>query len=90
MELLEFLAVGLAAGWVMGKIRRGSGYGFFGNLIIGAIGSLIGWFVKGFLKIETPNLLAQLTMAVVGAVIFFLLMSLLKRKKKKSKEDDDE
>ena len=91
MQMLRFLVIGLVAGWVMGKIRRGSGYGFFGNLIIGAIGSFIGWFIMGFLKVETPNLLAQLAMAVVGAVVFFLVMGLFKRKKgKKSDEDDDE
>jgi uncharacterized membrane protein YeaQ/YmgE (transglycosylase-associated protein family) len=90
MPILEFLVVGLAAGWVMGKIRRGRGYGFFGNLLIGAIGSLIGWFIMGFLRVESPNLLAQLSMAVVGAVVFFLIMSVLRREGKKSKENDDE
>jgi uncharacterized membrane protein YeaQ/YmgE (transglycosylase-associated protein family) len=89
MQLLEFLVVGIAAGWIMGKIRRGEGYGLIGNLIVGAIGSFIGWFLMGFLKVETPNILAQIAMAVVGAVVFFLAIGLLKRKKKK-KEDDDE
>ena len=91
VELLEFIGIGLVAGWIMGKIRRGRGYGFFGNLLIGAIGSLIGWFMMGFLKVAAPNIIARLTMAVLGAVIFFLVMSLFKRKKrKKSDEDDDE
>ena len=83
MQLLKFLAVGLAAGWIMGKIRRGRGYGLVGNLVIGAIGSLIGWFLMGFLKVNTSNLFAQIAMAVMGAATFFLLMSLLKRKRRK-------
>jgi len=83
MQLLKFLVVGLAAGWIMGKIRRGRGYGLIGNLIIGAIGSLIGWFLMGFLKVNTSNLFAQIAMAVMGAATFFLLMSLLKRKRRK-------
>ena len=74
----------------MGKIRRGRGYGLIGNLIIGAIGSLIGWFLMGFLKVEAPNLFARIALAVMGAVIFFLLMGLLKRKRKKTSEDNDE
>ena len=91
MQLLEFLGVGLAAGWIMGKIRRGRGYGLVGNLVVGVIGSFIGWFVMGFLKVETPNLFTQLAMAVVGAVVFFFVIGLFKRKKrKKSDEDDDE
>jgi uncharacterized membrane protein YeaQ/YmgE (transglycosylase-associated protein family) len=88
MQLLQFLAVGLAAGWIMGKIRRGKGYGLVGNLVIGAIGSFIGWYLMGFLKVESPNLLVQIAMAVMGAVVFFLAMAALKRKKKKSDEDD--
>ena len=88
MQLVEFVIVGLAAGWIMGKIRRGKGYGLMGNLIIGAIGSCIGWFLMGFLKVETPNIFARIAMAVVGAVVFFLAMNLLRWKKKKKDEDD--
>jgi uncharacterized membrane protein YeaQ/YmgE (transglycosylase-associated protein family) len=91
MGLVQFLIVGLAAGWMIGKIRRGRGYGLVGNLVIGAIGSLIGWFLMGFLKMETPNVFAQIAMAVVGAMAFFLVMSLFKKKKRrKSDEDDDD
>jgi len=89
MQLLEFILVGLAAGWIMGRIRRGEGYGLIGNLTIGAIGSIIGWFLLGFLQIESPNIFAQIAMAVVGAVIFFLVMGLMKRKKKKKSDDDE-
>jgi uncharacterized membrane protein YeaQ/YmgE (transglycosylase-associated protein family) len=91
MDLLRFLIVGLVAGWVLGKIRRGRGYGFFGNLLIGALGSLIGWFLAGFLKMQASNILEQIAMAVAGAVVFFLILGLLKPKKgKKSSEDDVE
>ena len=90
MQLVEFLVVGLVAGWIMGRIRRGKGYGLIGNLIIGAIGSFIGWFLMGFLKVETPNLLTRIAMAVMGAVVFFLVMGALKWKKKKKSDEDDE
>ena len=88
MKLAQFLIVGLAAGWIMGKIRRGEGYGLVGNLVIGAIGSFIGWFLMGFLKVEAPNIFAQIAMAVMGAIVFFLIMGSLRWKKKKSDEDD--
>ena len=88
MQLVEFLVVGLAAGWIMGKIRRGEGYGLIGNLVIGAIGSCIGWFLMGFLKVEAPNIFARIAMAVMGAAVFFLIAGIFRRKKKKSDEDD--
>ena len=74
----------------MGKIRHGHGYSFFGNLFVGAVGSLIGWFLMGFLKVQAPTLLAQVAMAVAGAVVFFLIIGLFKGKRRKaaSKEDD--
>ena len=86
MGLFQFLLVGSVAGWIMGRIRRGKGYGIIGNLFIGAIGSFIGWYIMGFLKIEAPNIFARIAMAVVGAVVFFLIMGALKWRKKKDED----
>ena len=90
MQFFEFLVVGVAAGWIMGRIRRGEGYGLIGNLVVGAIGSFIGWFLMGFMKVQEPNVFTQIGMAVMGAVVFFLALNLLRfKKKKKSDEEDD-
>jgi uncharacterized membrane protein YeaQ/YmgE (transglycosylase-associated protein family) len=90
MELIRFLVIGVAAGWIMGKIRRGRGYGIIGNLCVGTVGSLIGWFMMGLLKIEASNLLAQIAMAVAGAIVFFLLVgSFAGRRSRKNKEEDE-
>src|SRR5262249_29766028 len=40
--LLVTLVVGLIAGWLAGKIVRGSGFGLIGDLVIGVIGAFIG------------------------------------------------
>ena len=40
-HLLLFLLIGVAAGFLAGKIMRGVGYGLVGDLIIGVIGSFI-------------------------------------------------
>jgi len=91
MALLEFLGIGLAAGWIMGRVTRGRGFGLVGNLIVGVIGSLVGGFVFGFLGLAATNSIGSLLMAVVGAIVFFLLLSFLKPgKHKKSKKDSDE
>ena len=66
----------------MGKIRRGRGYGLFGNLLVGAVGSFFGWFLMGFFKVQSSNLLVQIALAVVGAVLFFRLVGLLRWKRK--------
>lgn len=74
----------------MGKIRRGEGYGIVGNLVIGALGSVIGWFLAGLLQIEARNLLGQIAMAVAGAVVFFLLVGSFKWKRRKKSKSEDE
>jgi uncharacterized membrane protein YeaQ/YmgE (transglycosylase-associated protein family) len=33
MEFLWFLLIGLAAGWLAGKITKGSGFGVLGDLV---------------------------------------------------------
>ena len=35
-SLLVILVVGIVAGWLAGKIVRGSGFGLIGDLIVGA------------------------------------------------------
>jgi uncharacterized membrane protein YeaQ/YmgE (transglycosylase-associated protein family) len=91
MSLLQFLCIGLVAGWIMGRITRGRGFGFLGNLIVGAMGSLVGGFVFGFLGLSATNSVGSLVMAVVGAIVFFLLLSFLRpnRHKKLKKESDE-
>ena len=41
-SLISFLLIGLAAGWIVGKILEGRSFGLAGNLIIGMIGSVVG------------------------------------------------
>jgi uncharacterized membrane protein YeaQ/YmgE (transglycosylase-associated protein family) len=90
VELVRFILVGLIAGWVLGKIRRGKGYGFIGNLVVGAIGSVVGWFLKGLLHLKVPNFFAQIALAVAGAIVFFLLVSPLKWKHRKTSKGDND
>lgn len=89
MQFLRFLAVGLLAGWIMGRATRGEGFGLLGNLLVGSIGSFIGWFVFGFLNIADTNWIGSLVAAVVGAVVFFVVVGLFKPRKKKLKEESE-
>jgi uncharacterized membrane protein YeaQ/YmgE (transglycosylase-associated protein family) len=92
MPLLEFFLVGLSAGWVIGKVRNGEkgGYGLVKSLVIGVIGSFIGWFLMGFLGVDGSHLVVRIVMAILGATLFFFVVSLVKGKKKKKSEDEDE
>ena len=40
-SLLVILFVGIVAGWLAGKVVRGSGFGLLGDLVIGVVGAFI-------------------------------------------------
>ena len=79
MNLLWFLLIGLAAGWLAGQILKGGGFGLWGDLIVGVIGALLGGFLFGLLGISAGGLLGSLITATVGAIVLLLLLRLIKR-----------
>jgi len=81
MILLIYLAlVGLVAGWAAGKIMKGSGYGLVMDLALGVIGSLVGNWIMRMLGLITPsNLVAQIVVAIVGAVVVVAVVRMLKK-----------
>ena len=78
-NLLYFLLIGLVAGWLAGKVMKGSGYGLIGDLIIGVVGAFLGGWIFGLLHIAAGGLLGLLVTAFVGAVVLVWLLRMLKR-----------
>ena len=78
-NIIWFLIIGIAAGWIAGQIMKGSGFGTIGNLIVGIVGALVGGFVFSLLGITAGGLLGSLIMAVIGAVIFLYIASFFRR-----------
>lgn len=79
MHIILFLLIGTAAGWLAGKLVKGTGFGLVENLIIGVIGALIGGFVFGALNVDVGGLLGRLIAATVGAIILLYLLKLIRR-----------
>ena len=67
-HLLLFLLIGLAAGFLAGKITKGSGFGAMWNIIIGVVGSFVGGILFWLVGLSTTNVIGQLIAATVGAV----------------------
>ena len=42
------IVVGAVVGWLAGLIVKGSGYGFWGDVLIGIGGSILGWVHLSF------------------------------------------
>ena len=80
MNLLWFILIGLAAGFLAGAVVKGHGFGLFGNLIVGVVGALLGGFLFGVLGIVSVSIVGNLISAFVGAVVLLLLIGFIKRK----------
>ena len=77
MEIVYFLIFGAVAGWIAGLISKGGGFGLIGNIIVGILGAVIGGMLADAFDIATGSLLAQLAMAVVGALVLLFLLNFI-------------
>ena len=80
LYLVWFLLIGILAGYITGRLTKGSGFGVPGDLVIGVLGSFLGGFLFRLLGIEAYSLLGQLIMAVIGALVLLKLVGYLRNK----------
>jgi uncharacterized membrane protein YeaQ/YmgE (transglycosylase-associated protein family) len=80
-SLLVILVVGIVAGWLAGKLVRGSGFGLIGDLIVGIIGALIGRWLFSALKVSIGiNFWVDAILtATIGAVVLLFILRLIRR-----------
>ena len=83
MDILYAILIGLGAGWLAGVLRRGSGFGLLGNLIVGALGAVLGGFLAKLIGITAYGLLGRLAIATGGAVLLLFLLALISGKSKR-------
>ncbi|TGM72551.1 GlsB/YeaQ/YmgE family stress response membrane protein [Leptospira mtsangambouensis] len=79
-SFIWFLLIGLVAGWLAGRILRGKGFGLIANLVIGVVGSFLGGIVFRFFGFITNNLIAELIVAVVGAILLIFIAGMIKKR----------
>jgi uncharacterized membrane protein YeaQ/YmgE (transglycosylase-associated protein family) len=78
--IITTLVVGIAAGWLAGKIMKGSGYGLLGDLVVGILGAFLGGWLFGVLGIYIGGgLVGSLITATVGALLLLFAVRLIKR-----------
>jgi uncharacterized membrane protein YeaQ/YmgE (transglycosylase-associated protein family) len=83
MGLIATIVIGALAGWIAGQLLRGSGYGFWLNLGLGIVGSIIGgWLGSLILGVDLVSgfNLTTLVTSVVGAVVVVLVYRLITRR----------
>jgi uncharacterized membrane protein YeaQ/YmgE (transglycosylase-associated protein family) len=77
--ILVILFVGLVAGWLAGKIVRGTGFGIIGDILVGIAGALIASFVFPKLGIHLgAGLVSEIIYSAIGAVLLLLIVRLVR------------
>jgi uncharacterized membrane protein YeaQ/YmgE (transglycosylase-associated protein family) len=77
---LEWIVVGMIAGWLAGKVMSGRGYGVIVDIILGLLGGVLGGWIFGKLGVwPAGGILGSLIVAFIGAVILVGITRLLKR-----------
>jgi uncharacterized membrane protein YeaQ/YmgE (transglycosylase-associated protein family) len=78
-SLIVILFVGLVAGWLAGKIVRGTGFGIIGDILVGIGGALVATFLFPRLGIHLGfGLVSEIIYSAIGAIILLLVVRLLR------------
>jgi len=79
-SILVILFVGLVAGWLAGKIVRGTGFGILGDILVGIAGALVAGLLFPALHIHLGvGLLAEILSSAIGAIVLLLIVRLVRR-----------
>jgi uncharacterized membrane protein YeaQ/YmgE (transglycosylase-associated protein family) len=77
-SLLVIILVGIVAGWLAGKIVRGTGFGIIGDLLVGVVGAFIGnWFLPRLGVHLGTGVVSAVVNATLGAILLLLVVRLL-------------
>jgi uncharacterized membrane protein YeaQ/YmgE (transglycosylase-associated protein family) len=78
-SILVIIVVGTVAGWLAGKIVRGTGFGLLGDLLVGIAGAFVaGWlFPRLGIHLGT-GILEEIIFSALGAIILLLVVRLIR------------
>lgn len=77
--LLIVVPVGALVGYIASLIVKGSGSGFWGDVLAGIGGSLLAGWLLPLLGIHLGGLIGSLIASVIGAVILLLIFRMIRK-----------
>jgi uncharacterized membrane protein YeaQ/YmgE (transglycosylase-associated protein family) len=81
MEIVVTLIIGAVAGWLGSTIYKGSGLGLIGNIIVGIVGSFVGYWLLGKLGVSLGGgWIGAILTGALGAIVILLILNLIFRK----------
>jgi uncharacterized membrane protein YeaQ/YmgE (transglycosylase-associated protein family) len=74
-RMIVILLVGIVAGWLIGKVVRGAGFGLVGDAAVGIVGALVGeWVLPRFSFHFLSGLTGMIVDAAAGAVVLLVVL----------------
>jgi uncharacterized membrane protein YeaQ/YmgE (transglycosylase-associated protein family) len=81
MSFIWIILIGIAAGFLAGKIMKGGGFGWIINLLLGLAGAFVGGWFLGVLGLNLgEGIIGSLIAATIGAVLLIFVAGLFKKK----------
>ena len=78
MEIVVTLIIGAAAGWLGSMIFKGSGLGLIGNIVVGIIGSVLGYWILGKLGVSLGSgWIGAILTGALGAIVILAVLNLI-------------
>lgn len=79
MDLIYAALTGALVGWMAGHIMKGRGFGCLGNVMVGILGAVLGFFLFKFTCIEIDGFLGEILRSLIGACILCALLGIKKQ-----------
>jgi uncharacterized membrane protein YeaQ/YmgE (transglycosylase-associated protein family) len=77
MFIVGWIILGLVAGYITGKLMKGSGFGAVMDITVGVVGAVVGgFFMRRIGFAGQGGLLYTIFVAVIGAILLTLLLRL--------------
>ena len=78
-SILIILLVGIVAGWLAGKIVRGSGFGIIGDILVGIAGAFISSWLFPQLGFHLgTGIVSEIIYSAIGAILLLLIVRLIR------------
>ncbi len=68
------------AGWLAGKIVRGTGFGILGDILVGIAGALVAGLLFPAMHVHLGvGLVSEILSSAIGAIVLLLIVRLVRR-----------
>ena len=80
-SIFVVILVGIVAGWLAGKVVRGTGFGILGDLLVGVGGALLASLLFPRLGIHLgTGIVSAIIYSAIGAILLLLIVRLIRNR----------